>query len=88
MLISERYRPRVMDDSLAGRGDAVTAHRQQLGAILRDLRMSHGRTQCELADILGVSEEHLASVERGEVVVSTTLRQALREFFGSAFGGA
>lgn len=77
-----------MDDAPAGPVDAVFAPRKQLGGTLRDLRVSSGRTQGQLANILGVSEEDLASVERGEQVVSTTPRQALREFLRPAFGEA
>jgi len=75
-----------MEEPLADPSDAAPAHRKRLGGTIRGLRLADGQTQAQLAEALGVSEAHLASVERGDIDASPALRQALERVFVSAFG--
>lgn len=54
-----------------------------LGLVLRDARLAMGKTQAELADLLGTTRQRLARIEQGDVsdqvlLIMTILKAAGR----------
>jgi len=55
---------------------------EELGARIAKLRKEHGMTQTELAEILGYSQQHVLSLEKGRYRVPANLLPVMAELFG------
>jgi transcriptional regulator with XRE-family HTH domain len=69
-------------DGWLTRGREATA--EEVSAVLRGWRLSAERTQAEVADVLGVTQQHLSQMENGRQPVSLEQRRLIVTELGIA----